>query len=97
MARTYLEKNLDKFPECGRDELIRHGLKALKETLVQDRELTVENTSVGVVGLKEPGKKGLEFFKVHDGADVKEWINSVADDNEGGGEAGDGEGMQVDE
>ncbi|KAI1104300.1 N-terminal nucleophile aminohydrolase [Jackrogersella minutella] len=97
MARTYLEKNLDKFPDCGREELVRHGLKALKETLVQDRELTVENTSVGVVGFKEPGKKALEFFKVHDGADVKDWINSVADDNEGGGEAAEGEGMQVDD
>ncbi|KAI1746186.1 nucleophile aminohydrolase [Xylaria scruposa] len=94
MARTYLEKNLDKFPDCGRDELIRHGLRALKETLVQDRELTLENTSVGVVGPKEPGKRPLEAFKVHDGPDVKDWINSIADDAEAGGE---GEGMQVDE
>lgn len=97
MARTYLEKNLDQFEACGRDELIRHGLKALKETLVQDRELTVENTSVGVVGFKEPGKKALETFKVHDGADVKDWINSVADDNEAAREGAEGEGMQVDE
>lgn len=97
MARTYLEKNLDKFPDCGREELIQHGLRALKETLVQDRELTVENTSVGVVGLKDGAKKALEFFKVHDGAEVKEWINSVADDSEATAEAGEGEGMQVDE
>ncbi|KAI0007376.1 N-terminal nucleophile aminohydrolase [Xylariaceae sp. FL0662B] len=97
MARTYLEKNLDKFPACGRDELVRHGLRALKETLVQDRELTLENTSVGVLGLKEPGKKALEPFKVHDGADVKDWINSVADHAEGGGETTAAEGMQVDE
>ncbi|KAH9901983.1 nucleophile aminohydrolase [Xylariomycetidae sp. FL2044] len=98
MARTYLEKNLDKFADCGRDELIRHGLRALKETLVQDRELTVENTSVGVVGIKEPGKRALECFKVHDGNDVKGWINSVADDAEAGGEGNEGgEGMQVDE
>ncbi|KAI0199383.1 nucleophile aminohydrolase [Astrocystis sublimbata] len=94
MARTYLEKNLDKFPDCGREDLIMHGLRALKETLVQDRELTVENTSVGVVGPKEPGKRPLEAFKVHDGAEVKEWINKIGDDNEAGGE---GESMQVDE
>ncbi|GAP91724.1 putative proteasome subunit alpha type-1 [Rosellinia necatrix] len=92
MARTYLEKNLDKFPDCGRDELIRHGLQALKETLVQDRELTVENTSVGVVGPKEPGARALDPFKVHDGAEVKDWINSIADDTEASGES-----MQVDE
>ncbi|KAI1504141.1 nucleophile aminohydrolase [Biscogniauxia marginata] len=96
MARTYLEKNLDRFAACGRDELIRHGLRALKETLVQDRELTVDNTSVGVVGLREPGKRPLEApFKVHDGADVKDWINSVADEAKvvaGGGGRGEGRG-----
>jgi 20S proteasome subunit alpha 6 len=98
MARTYLEKNAEKFSDCGREELIKHGLRALKETLVQDRELTVENTSVGVVGLKSTtGKKALEFFKVHDGSEVKDWINSVADDAEAGGETAEGEGMQVDE
>ncbi|KAK6071819.1 proteasome subunit alpha type-6 [Seiridium cupressi] len=97
MARTYLEKNAENFPDCGREELIKHGLKALKETLVQDRELTVENTSVGVVGLKEAGKKALQFFKVHDGNEVKDWINSVADDAEAGGDTAEGEGMQVDE
>jgi 20S proteasome subunit alpha 6 len=97
MARTYLEKNADQFMDCGREELILHGLKALKETLVQDRELTVENTSVGVAGLKEAGKRGLEVFKVFDGADVKDWISSVADDAEAGGDAAEGEGMQVDE
>ncbi|KAK7750605.1 Proteasome subunit alpha type-6 [Diatrype stigma] len=113
MARTYLEKNAESFASCGREELVRHGLRALKETLVQDRELTVENTSVGVVGINEAassGKQGsLEFFKVYDGAEVKDWINSVGDEAEAaadtaaetgttteGGAAG-GDGMQVDE
>ncbi|RYP10531.1 hypothetical protein DL765_008100 [Monosporascus sp. GIB2] len=103
MARTYLEKNIDAFAACGRDELVRHGLRALKETLVQDRELTVENTSVGVVGLPQQEgadgkKKGLEFFKVYDGAEVKDWINSVGDEAEAAANEGDGDGasMQVD-
>lgn len=103
MARTYLEKNLDKFPDSSREELIRHGLRALKESLVQDRELTVENTSVGVVGLvkkDEDGTAAVEPFKVFDGQDVTAWIESVADDKEGGagvGEGGEGgEGMEVD-
>ncbi|RYO86728.1 hypothetical protein DL766_001588 [Monosporascus sp. MC13-8B] len=103
MARTYLEKNIDAFAACGRDELVRHGLRALKETLVQDRELTVENTSVGVVGLPQQEgadgkKKGLEFFKVYDGAEVKDWINSVGDEAEAAANEGEGEGasMQVD-
>lgn len=103
MARTYLEKNLDKFPDSSREELIRHGLRALKESLVQDRELTVENTSVGVVGLikkDEDGTAAVEPFKVFDGQDVTAWIESVADDKEGGAGAGEGgeggEGMEVD-
>lgn len=104
MARTYLEKNLDKFESCGREELIQHGLRALKESLVQDRELTVENTSVGVVGveLSKEGVKKVDPFKVFDGQDVKAWIDAVADDKEAAGEgeaeggATAGEGMDVD-
>ena len=92
MARTYLERNVDTFADCSREELIKHGLKALKESLVQDKELTVENTSVGVVGLKPDGK-GIEPFKLYDGFDVKQWIDSVAD-GQGSGE--EGEGMDVD-
>ncbi|KAI0157748.1 nucleophile aminohydrolase, partial [Xylariaceae sp. FL1272] len=95
MARTYLEKNLDKFPDCNREQLIEHGLKALRETLVQDKELTVDNTSVGVVGLKEEGKRDLEAFKVHDGAEVKDWLNSLSAED-GDGEGGENEGMAVD-
>ena len=85
MARTYLERQLEGegFENCGREELVKHGLKALKESLSQDKELTVENCSVGVVG------KG-EIFKLFDGADVKQWVDLVAE----GAEAE--EGMEVD-
>ncbi|OLN84969.1 putative proteasome subunit alpha type-6 [Colletotrichum chlorophyti] len=98
MARTYLERNIDAFEDCSREELVRHGLKALKESLVQDRELTVENTSVGVVGFSEKdGVKTVQPFKLFDGQDVKEWIDSVAaSEGQGGNEEG-GEGMEVDE
>lgn len=99
MARTYLEKNVDKFVDCDSEELIRHGLRALKESLVQDRELTVDNTSVGIVGveLSKSGVKKVNPFKVYDGQDVKVWIDAVGDDKEGGGEGetevqGEGEG-----
>lgn len=106
MARTYLERNVGTFVGCDREQLIMHGLKALKESLVQDRELTVENTSVGVVGVStsKDGVKQVDPFKVYDGQDVKAWIDAVGDDKEGGGEAeGEGEsaapaaeGMDVD-
>ncbi|KAK3378153.1 nucleophile aminohydrolase [Podospora didyma] len=97
MARTYLEKNLSEFASCGREELVRHGLKALKESLVQDRELTVENTSVGIVGVgkAKDGSTKVEPFKVYDGQDVNAWIDSVADDKEAA--TAEGETMEVDD
>ncbi|KAM5345020.1 hypothetical protein ACJ41O_010882 [Fusarium nematophilum] len=98
MARTYLERNIDAFADCSREELVKHGLKALKESLVQDKELTVENTSVGVVGIDVvDGKKKVEPFKLYDGFEVQPWIESVAESQGGGEEAeGEGEGMEVD-
>lgn len=98
MARTYLEKNLDTFADCGREELIRHGLKALKESLVQDRELTIDNTSVAIVGVEkqEDGTTKPQPFKVYDGQDVSAWIESVADNAEAAPAAAEGEGMDVD-
>lgn len=94
MARTYLERHLDEFTNCGKEELVKHGLAALKESLAQDKELTVENTSVGIVGVRAEGAKAIERFTLFDGADVKQWVDLVADGNEG--EAATGEGMEVD-
>src|SRR5947209_4083463 len=48
-ARTYLERNFEEFVESSRDELVLHGLKALRDSLAQDKKLTTENTSVGIV------------------------------------------------
>ena len=70
MARTYLERNLPEFENSSRDELIKHGLRALKESLSQDKELTIENTSVGVIGIGPGGKKKVESFKLFDGSEV---------------------------
>lgn len=101
MARTYLERNVDAFSDCSRDDLIRHGLKALRESLVQDRELTVENTSIAVVGfgpkLEDGRKPKVEPFKLLEGQDVKEWLESLAAPAEGEGEGNDGDRMTVDE
>jgi len=36
------------------DTLIMHGLHALRETLQQDKELTLNNCSIGVVGKDSP-------------------------------------------
>jgi len=68
-ARTYLERNFEEFPNCERDQLVAHGLKALRDTLQQDRELNTENTSVAVVGIGED-----ENFTLYDGDKVRVFL-----------------------
>lgn len=89
MARTYLERNLEEFGGAGREELVRHALKALKESLSQDKELTVDNTSVGVVGVGEN-------FKLYDGQEIAGWLESTFEGREGAQEGGATDTMDVD-
>jgi len=50
-AKTYLEKHYPTFENASLDELIKHGLTALRETTQSSSEgLTVKNCSVGIVG-----------------------------------------------
>lgn len=94
MARTYLERNLDKFESCGRDELIDHGLKALKESLPQDKELTIDNTAIGVVGVTPPGAKS-ETFTLVEGPDCTAFLDK-ANEGDAGTTGGQNEQMEVD-
>ncbi|GAA6042941.1 hypothetical protein JCM8097_000009 [Rhodosporidiobolus ruineniae] len=50
-AKTYLEANFEDFSDCDLPTLIKHGLHALRDTLQQDKELTIHNTSIGIVGV----------------------------------------------
>ncbi|XP_065225079.1 proteasome subunit alpha type-1 [Planococcus citri] len=59
-ARTYLEKHLDVFPSCSIEELIAHGLRALRDTLPNEVELTTKNVSIGIVGKDTPYKDSAE-------------------------------------
>ncbi|PNS21489.1 hypothetical protein CAC42_1268 [Sphaceloma murrayae] len=91
MARTYLERHLDDFEGSSREELIKHALRALKESLSQDKELTVDNTSVGVSGLEED-------FKLYEGQEIASWLDTTFENKDAGegGEAPQGESMEVD-
>jgi len=89
MARTYLERHLDDFEGASREELIKHALRALKESLSQDKELTVDNTSVGISGIGED-------FVHHEGQDVAEWLDATFENREGGDDnAEGGEAMEL--
>lgn len=101
MARTYLEKHLDEFQNASREELIKHGLRALKESMSQDKDLTIDNTSIGVIGrVSEGGRKGkIDAFKLYDGPDVGpllEGIQESADAPETTAADETGESMEVD-
>ena len=80
MARTYLERHLEKFADCGRDELTMHALRALRESLQQDKELTIDNTSIGV------GGKG-ERFVLCEGEKIRSWLDKAMES--GGGREGE--------
>jgi len=86
-ARTYLERNLDALPDASLDELIKHGLRALRDTLPNDVELTTKNCSLGIVGKDLP-------FAIYDDEAVDHYLQMIVgedrappadDDNNGGG------------
>ena len=88
MARTYLERHLDDFESCNGEELVKHALRALKESLSQDKELTVDNTSVGVSGLKED-------FKLYENQEIASWLEATFENKTETAQEG-GESMEVD-
>ncbi|XP_022921263.1 proteasome subunit alpha type-1 [Onthophagus taurus] len=53
-ARTYLEKHLDGLQSTSLEELVKHGLRALRDTLPNEVELTTKNASIGLVGKGQP-------------------------------------------
>lgn len=70
-ARTYLERNLETIKATEAiDDLVVHGLNALRDTLSQDVELTFKNTSVSVVGKDTP-------FKIYDDEEVQQWLDKL--------------------
>ncbi|VVD04444.1 proteasome subunit alpha type-1 [Leptidea sinapis] len=53
-ARTYLEKHLNTFQDCDLQELVAHGLRALRDTLPNEVDLNTKNVSIAIVGPKTP-------------------------------------------
>lgn len=47
-ARTYLEKQLENLPDCSLEDLVKHGLRALRDTLPSEVDLTQKNCSIGI-------------------------------------------------
>uniref|UniRef100_A0A4W3IUC2 Proteasome subunit alpha type-1 n=1 Tax=Callorhinchus milii TaxID=7868 RepID=A0A4W3IUC2_CALMI len=69
-ARTYLERQMDHFQDCNLNELVRHGLRALRETLPTEQDLTTKNVSIGIVG------KEMDFT-IYDDDDVAPFLEGL--------------------
>ncbi|KND05086.1 uncharacterized protein SPPG_00761 [Spizellomyces punctatus DAOM BR117] len=81
-AKTYLEKHYEAFADASVDDLVVHGLRALRDTLQQDKELNINNCSIGIVG------KGIKYHTV-EGEGLQRYLDllSEADTGAGGGGA----------
>ena len=88
MARTYLERHLEEFADSNREQLITHGLRALRESMAQDKELTIENTSIGVIGtvIEGPRKGKVDPFKLFDGPEIGPLLEAAQEGQQEGGE-----------
>lgn len=73
-ARTYLEKHLTEFPNNTLDELIRHALRALRDTLPNEIELSTKNCSLAIVGKDLP-------FTIFDDEKIKPYLDSIEGDS----------------
>jgi 20S proteasome subunit alpha 6 len=80
-AKTYLERNYESFGDATREELVLHGLTALRDTLAQDKELTTANVSLAIVGKDEK-------FKLYDGDEVAEWLQKLGNTQSSRGSRG---------
>ncbi|KAI8592453.1 nucleophile aminohydrolase [Geranomyces variabilis] len=73
-AKTYLEKHFESFADASVEELITHGLRALRDTLQQDKELDINNCSIGIVG------KGVKYHTI-DGEGIQKYLDLLGDGN----------------
>ena len=62
------------------EELIRHGLHALRETLQQDKELTINNTSIGIIGPGGAHETNVSLegnFRILEGEVIEVYLKSM--------------------
>lgn len=62
------------------EQLIRHGLHSLRETLQQDKELTINNTSIGIIGPAGPHETGVQqsgSFRILEGDKIEVYLKSM--------------------
>merc|ERR1712150_132583 len=70
-ARTYLEKSIDELGDCELEPLVAHGLRALRDTLPNEVDLTNKNVSIAIVGEDQE-------LVVHEDSDVDRYLELIA-------------------
>lgn len=53
-SKTYLEKHFEQFADMRLEKLVECGVTALRASIAQDNELTVDNLSIAIVGKDHP-------------------------------------------
>lgn len=83
-AKTYLERTWTEFEECDLEALTKHAVTALRETVAssKDTDLTVENTSIAIVGKDHA-------FKIYEDDDVKPYLDLLDSEEPASGDAGE--------
>lgn len=82
-AKTYLERKFEEFPSASLDELVLHGLHALRDTLPQNKDLELDQVSVAVVGpgadadVNSPDARKGEKFRVVEGDELRPHMDKM--------------------
>jgi len=70
-AKTYLERNFKEFEKLSLEDLIKHALKALRETLQSSSDgLSIKNCAVGIVGKDQQ-------FEILEGAKLQKYLEAM--------------------
>ncbi|WFC97419.1 proteasome endopeptidase complex [Malassezia yamatoensis] len=82
-AKTYLERHLEEFTDVDLDELVVHGLRALRETLPQNKEMERAAVSVAIVGPgadadpNSPEVRNGQQFKLYEDQELAQWFDRM--------------------
>jgi len=86
-GRTYLERHFESFPDMPLEDMIKHSLLALRETLASGSELSSLNVAVGYVG-PEGG------FTILEDETIAPYVDAIKAESGGAAPAGAEEAME---
>jgi len=70
-AKTYLERHYQQFANLSKEDLIKHALKSLRETLQSSSDgLNMKNCAVGIVGKDH-------VFEILEGAKLQKYLDAM--------------------